>query len=368
MQIVMKQLSEEEAMAIIDIRQQEAAPCILEFERADGTIVEFADLQLCAPLLVNIGGQIVVQLADGTVITPPTSDTIDERDTEFVPPERFDDPACVASANAMYVLYTLHGQVMQTVATPSLITIAAVIAGLLIALLFMPVATAIILALLAGGLGVAFFGVITTLPPSAFSASVQCTLQMILFDNSTDVDGVVTFDYTTVLADVTALASNNIWTCIQFYLTVIGENGLNRAGATTALATADCSGCQWCYEWSSLADMVEDGFSLVTNLAHSKLISTATSWRLIDVQYEFSASETGSGTGLGIWRDPDATDPLRLDVPIDGATSPFAWTGDNATAGLALGGNTNTGGSFTMSNIRIAGIGQDPGFTHGTPC
>jgi len=248
-EIIRKRLWEGELDAITDLRQNEDEPCTLEYTRDGETWTAFADLQKCPPLLFQVGGQVIIHLPDGGIVVPPEDQTVDERETEFTPPVRLDDPQCLAAANAANVIYTLHSQVVQTLTIPAEISIAAAIAGLLISLLFMPVAVGIILALFATGLGLTFIGLIVTLPPSAFTANIVCLLQQIFYDNSTDASGVVTFDFTTIRAATFALSDNNIWTCITFYLDVIGENGLNRAGATTAIAAADCSGCAWCYEW-----------------------------------------------------------------------------------------------------------------------
>ena len=368
MQIVMKKLDEEEAMAIIDIRQQEETPCILEFERFDGTIVEFANLQLCSPDLQMIGGQIIINTPDGTVV-PPENTTIDARETPFTPPVRTGDTICDAAANAANVFQLLHSRVVETITVPSEFSIVLAIGGLLLAILFMPVALAVIIAILGTGLGIAFFAVITTLPPAAFNSNILCQLRTIFEEWATDDAGVVTFDYVEILADLEERSDSNIWTCLHFYLTVISENGLNRAGATTAIVGADCTACSWCYEWTTLADMALDGWAYDINQPNSKyLVYLNQTIDITDAEIGWTATDTSAGSAVGLWRNRTyGTSNIALCTPLSGCANPYLWSGTEQANELVISCNSPSG-TNTLTGLKLSGTGIMPAWSHGTGC
>lgn len=90
---------------------------------------------------------------------------------------------------------------------------------------------------------------------AAFSDLLTC----VLFGCASDDGDVVTFDFTCVneqmaasvdLSGIDALNQLRLFGQVSFILNVIGVDGLNAAGATTAITTGDCDECEaWCHEF-----------------------------------------------------------------------------------------------------------------------
>ena len=93
-----------------------------------------------------------------------------------------------------------------------------------------------------------------------FEGALICSLK----SNATETGGVITFDYDAVVSDLWA----QLWTRgeyvllvtqVQYLLWVIGPQGLDIAGTTTALA-GNCASCgTWCMEWTSAAGTLQNG-------------------------------------------------------------------------------------------------------------
>jgi len=88
-----------------------------------------------------------------------------------------------------------------------------------------------------------------------FNDKLQCAFYTCA---SVDSEGVVTFDLACVIKEIastTDVLSDPfgvlLFGQVQAILNVIGKDGLEAAGATTAITTADCSACptEWCYTW-----------------------------------------------------------------------------------------------------------------------
>lgn len=126
------------------------------------------------------------------------------------------------------------------------------------------------------GLGTVIFGVFqlfyeafqwltTDSWDAAFTEKVECYL----IECASDDAGVVTFDYDCFMQKVAADTNlhedltdirrfGQIWYMMQF----IGVEGLNLAGATTAITDADCSCNTWCYEFDFTTG--NGGFAAIT--------------------------------------------------------------------------------------------------------
>lgn len=88
-------------------------------------------------------------------------------------------------------------------------------------------------------------------------------LYCILFEHSTDTAGVVSFDFNAVYD---AIFNNQTFDLVaqqfrlaaqvMYLLRIIGQEGLNLAGETTAITDPDCDDCQegWCYEFDFTID------------------------------------------------------------------------------------------------------------------
>lgn len=311
----------------MDVRQNEETPCILEKTEDGETWVEFADLQLCPPKFILVDGVPYWERPDGTL------EPIDEWDGEQpiaprpVPPREGSetDNRCIAAANAVNVLLALHAEVAAKISVPNALMIALTIASLLISMLFIPFATAAILAIISGG-GIAIF---VSLTYGDFSEEVQEELRCILYCAASDDDGVVTFDFSAAKAGIAEnIAPLNIWAALDKYLDIITEGGLNLAGATTAITSADCDECPdcdgvWCFRWD--------------------LTETDGGWEPIVFGSADAAYTSGQGWGIGtnssqeiiITRDFDsvAIDGFRVefDASILEGTNPYVLWKLNGT-------------------------------------
>lgn len=225
----------------LDVRQNEETPCILEKSFDGGeTWEEFANLQLCPPLVV-IG-------ADGTpYVSDDGGETYHPAPVEALPrtPVEGQDTVCLAAANAVAVFVAAYAQVQDYFGSEVLFLVAvAGIIALILALLGLPIAF--------GAAVTAFtelWNILSSLTADDFDSDVQHEFQCIIDCNSTldEETGIVSVDYTAVLDEVglrwTPPVGFNIWTAIQYLLTIVGEDGLNRAASTTSIAEAECTDC-----------------------------------------------------------------------------------------------------------------------------
>jgi hypothetical protein len=198
-------------------------------------------------------------------------ETWDEAEEQIIPPlpprpeVTIDDKMCLAAANAAHVLHQVYQELLVAFETDSSINygigVFATILGLLLAGLFLPLAviTALINFAL-GAFGAAWAG-LQFLADNDWTVTFHEDLVCLLRDNATVTDGVVTFDYIAVRDGVFELDGDNALKFWIFYiLQVIGAEGLNAAGATTAVEDYDCN-CVHMQCWSF--DTLEDGWSFI---------------------------------------------------------------------------------------------------------
>jgi len=216
----------------VDIRQLVGEPCILEYRNAGEDWQQFANLALCPPKIrTGFDGKIQYSPDDGA--------TWEDIPPEPIPP-RIGTPAdtrCLAAANAVNVLAALHEEVVLRFAPGIPILAIAIGIGLaLVSLLGLYILAANIALIL--GTALIYSSALTS---ASFSRAVKEELQCLLYENAIVTDGIVTFNFSDVYAAViTKQVFGNIWNVLNIYLDIIGEDGLNRAGATTAITTAEC--------------------------------------------------------------------------------------------------------------------------------
>jgi len=172
-----------------------------------------------------------------------------------------DEKKCLAAANATNVLKQLYeqlsddyaGSLSEAEALSNLITFIALLVGAWLGL-----AIAAVIAIYR----IMFQVVYETIEfvtsdywTTEFDERLQCALYNAA---SVDAEGVVTFDMAVVvqkIAETTNIIEDPfqvlLFGQVQAMLNIIGTDGLNAAGATTAITSADCSGCprERCYEW-----------------------------------------------------------------------------------------------------------------------
>jgi len=172
------------------------------------------------------------------------------------------DQKCLAAANAANVLQILYESITDSISHD--LEEAEAYAALVTAFIaavgweFAPIAFAI------AAFFLVVFGVVyeivkligSDLWDGTFTDTLKCALYECASD---DGEGVVTFDWTCVQSRLAAgtdalnFDQLRLFNQLNFIIQVIGgADGLNQAGATTAITEADCSGCTvcpGCFEW-----------------------------------------------------------------------------------------------------------------------
>lgn len=342
-----------------DVRQNDEEPCILEKSEDGDTWVPFADLQLCPP---NI-----VYTSDGGIGIPDGEGGITPIGSQPQPPVSGDNKACTAAASAVQVLVTLHQEILTRFdAGLTVLTIASAVATTLLILIAVPFAWIAIVEIVTLATGV-----LALITVDAFSEEIQEELKCILFCAATEnEDGTVDFDFAEVTAAVEEKAiALDMWRAIQFYLSIVGSDGLNRAGATGVVTEAecDCPDCptEWCYEWSDAGE-VGTGWANWFGTQGSQSIGfekTFTESEVIAIQFAYTWNGLGGGgtSAQGIWKNTlDVENRLAFDGALDNG---FEWSGSPQTMHkIYLGANGDGFGAatITITSIRVRGIGTNP--------
>jgi len=165
-----------------------------------------------------------------------------------------DERKCAAAANAVHVLELLYDEVTTSIsndldAAQALTNFIAGTVSLFVAPFWPPISG--ILAA-AGALWNLFYEVAGGLSVGLWDTDFTERLVCIFLDNATDTSGVVTFDYQSINRDVFSEIWNNseyvlLVSQVVYLMSVIGPQGVNWAGGTTAVS-GDCGACGgWCH-------------------------------------------------------------------------------------------------------------------------
>jgi len=164
-----------------------------------------------------------------------------------------DDQMCLAAANAVNVLEQLYEQLSddwaEGVSTAQAATNFVLAIGALIAAPFGLIGEAIII--IAGLVFNVLYETLEFIGADLWDENFTEALKCIFFGCASNDDGVVTFDFECINNELAAqtnafdLTSSQLrlFGQIQYIFSFIGVDGLNSAGGTTAILTADCSGC-----------------------------------------------------------------------------------------------------------------------------
>jgi hypothetical protein len=203
---------------------------------------------------IGVGGHIE-QLSNGAWVTP-------FGDYELPPVEARTDPTpeeriCLAAANAANVLEQTYETMIDAYNTDidpffGVTTMATSLAGTIAVALGLVTAG---LALVVIGVFEVFYQTFQYLTDDVWDADFLEAVKCALVTAATDDAGIVTFDYDTFMntlseqvdllgGDVELKRFGQVWYMMQF----LGEDGLNLAGNTTAITSADCTHCdETCY-------------------------------------------------------------------------------------------------------------------------
>jgi hypothetical protein len=167
-----------------------------------------------------------------------------------------DDKRCLAARNAVEVLHRVYLELLDAWNEDSSIQFGiaafATILGLLIAALFgapILVITALInFAIEAFG---GAYALMAVLGDDDWTASFTDELTCLFLENATVNAGVVSFDYMAIRDNLSTLhVDPALIAWLWYIMQIIGEEGINHAGATTAISEYDCGGCDevWCHK------------------------------------------------------------------------------------------------------------------------
>ena len=354
---------------LVDVRQNTGSPCLLQKTDDGETWVTFANLQKCPPKLrLGPTGGTEYSTDDGETWTPIDTPPIPVR----VPVEGQDDK-CLAAANAVEVMrqtWLEFDRLFGTGATPYVI--AAGIISLLAIIIFYPPAFAAVLVFF-----LELYALMSSITGDDFDSDKQDELRCILYCASEITDGVVTFNFSEVYDQVhsmwTPVVNYNVWTAMDYLLNIVGSDGLNRAGATTAVteATCDCVDCpaEWCYVFDFTVNSYFD-----TNDSSGWTPPSFGAWTS-------AGWDVTSGYNAGINYYADIVS-LHLTLPAGVYTSAeieFYWVSGNNPLGVYLGvngdfvdantfsGNSVFANSGTWTNPTEVNIQGITSFTPGSP-
>jgi len=306
------------------------------------------------------------------------------------------DKRCLAAANAANVLRQLYEQVADSFAAGRTTAEAITDLLLLIAAIIAAPLSLIVAAILtiAEILFKVFYESVEFISADYWTEDFDALIQCALFEcASVDGGGIVTFDYdcfTEKLANKSDVIANPytvlLFGQIVYLLSWIGGDGLNLAGATTAITSAECE-CEWCRvydfeidEWGFEMDVevgnntasyspgngwVAESFNLPSPNNRGTYIRKlfGTTLNLTEVTMQYHAVLPVTSSVIALTNGSYGT----LGVSVVGATTPeginsTAWSGGVQGLRLQVGnvaGGTPAGGS-TIYRLTLRGIGDPP--------
>ena len=331
---------------------------------------DFWDTQVCCDgdiCLMPNGGR-VLRLGDGYQIEEmanggwrePTGDyTVPPTParTETTEQER----KCLASANAANVLYEVYEIVTDGLAAElsNEAIIAAIVAYILSTIgAWLALAFVSFLGLLAALFG-AFIAIARYMTIDLWDEHFSEILLCLLYDCATDTAGVVTFDLTCFdenhasTVDLFGSSAENdlrLYGQIWFILQTIGADGLNAAGATTAITAADCSACAPTHVALELYPGYETGATLTeTDYNVYRITSTAGSGMHYirrdtyngtnpsdpDVAWQVTAFNWIVNPGAEYHDGKDCNNTVQINIAITDQCWLYFGIDTNGTTGLA---------------------------------
>lgn len=365
-----------------DVRQDPLNPCTLEKTDDGVNWVSFANLRLCRPSLRVVAGAIVyVDPITGDITPIDVDETFDGR-TDAPPPAPRSGTAtankCLAAANAVVVLVATHQETVRLLQGGVIPLVAAAgIVSLLALLIFFPPSVIFVASVI--GQAVAILG---ALSENSFTEEIQDELKCILFNNATDSAGVVTFDYDAVMSEIQANAGiGDMWRALDFYGQIVGPAGLNRAGGTTSVTTANCDECsdEWCYTfdftqgqggWTAIeypgnylagAGWGSSNWTQVGNRGLT-VRRTFIASNITSVDMEWTGSPGSTQQNAIIWVFNGGTQQVRVDKNAWGSS--WSWsgsvTGTEIRLSILASNQFVYNGNAVLTRCTIRGTGTNP--------
>lgn len=370
-------------------------------------------------LRLNLLGHIE-QLFNGAWTTP-------DGDYEIPPTEARDEPTaverkCAAAANAQNVLQQTYEVATDAIAEGITVAELAVIMATELTLLLGPafgfIVPAFIFLLEAAAL--AFIEIAEFMSTDVWDAEFSDLLLCALLDCASDDGEVVTFDYQCVIDNLAKnvdllnpLAQSQLllFGQVNFMLSIIGIDGLNTAGATTAVTDANCDDCGgWCYEidftetnggWGQVSagtsglygtyssgngwtttDAVDtvpnpDVFNRMFYIGKTLAASATFTHVEIDLYYvkgSFFSNRRAQGIEAGLAYATTIID-INSTPASNGAPLTLTWDGELVSNSIvvfarssAVTGSPVYSGSAILTRIKICGTGENPFGTSNCEC
>jgi len=304
---------------------------------------------------------------------PPTGDytvpPVPEREggTEY-------DQICLAATNAANVLKELYEELADAWGS-GLSTAEAIeqfilaVALLILAPISLAVAAIIAIAAL---IFQVLYETLEFIGADVWTGDFNDRLICVLLNCASNDAGVVTFDYQCVLDGLAAetpidpplFYDLRLFGQIAYMLYFIGADGLNLAGATTAITEAICD-CEqeWCHEFTGEDYLTV--WSATGNGTHSAQGYTNTApLHITHIEFDYVITGAGSGgdSAAAIFSQNNFTDRIALVAPL-AASGTVEWDGNlTGSTGVAIFCNDNAapGASISITRVLERGIGAPP--------
>lgn len=338
------------------------------------------------------------QLVNGEWVPP-------EGDYELPPPAPREEPTederkCAASANAANVLSTMYESITDSAANALPIAEGVLaLAGVVIAVLVPPVGA--LMTFLYAVAPIAFgelFAVAEFITEDVWTEDFTKQLICALLNSSFDDGSTVTFDFVGLQKRLVAgtdftlpsLPELRLLGQIGYMLNIIGAEGLNIAGGTTAITDADCSDCpaEWCryidmsegcdtYGWIVNDGECDEGHSIlgVHSGIYNSLVDMQTdvlpyfTLTSMDVIMSIGGGTANSAKRIRLYDETGViVDYAQIPVSNVGAHISFLWEGEALINQISLVLTTGSGSTDTvaMERIVLRGTGAAPDL--GKPC
>lgn len=338
---------------------------------------------------------------DGTWQTPSG-----DYEVPAIPVREDSDPVCLAAANAVNVYQQIYESLTDSFsgelsAAEAYIAMATAFAAL-VAPEFAPITVAI------GAFFLSVFGILygitefftSDLWDAAFTKNLTCVFLQCASNDA----GVVTFDFTCIghelYSQVNLFELNEVQLRLFIQVTYIiqmtgGIDGLNLAGATTAITDYDCDFCdQWCIRLDATESAGGFDFLYAGTWVSGEGIQTTTAiiggvlrqivegsfalggtYHVVRVRWAVNYVAGSQTTGVianGLWRDDFSELLVSSDMPQE--TDPeiiIQWDGDKDVFNLGFdcqAAHENDNGLGTIMWVEVYGDGDKPTITGWTDC
>jgi len=349
---------------------------------------------------VNISGVFEESTDGGETWTAPSGDaTVPPTPAREEPTEQ--ERRCLAAANAANVLAQTYEQMLDAWQLDQSVTYGqsvwvATLTGLIGVWLGVISAGAINLAL---GVFAAAYEILSNLTQDAWDVDFNDKLTCVLLNAASDNAGVVTFNYQEFLTGLNEIAASNpieqalLVAQINYMMLWIGADGLNAAGATTAITEHDCSDCGlWCYtmdftiddfDWSPVtlngftaaqynvgvgwgSQDINNGVNAYSRI--SDITLTFPEAIVTGIELTFQLTKGTFQTNNTLWSIADENAGLASEVASSVANGGQTkqWVGERSMSQITVWARSSLrssalyNGSITLLRVTLSGIGENP--------